>query len=225
MPGSTTAVALSARPHPDLFRDMLDRLPIAAYACDAQGLITYFNAKAADVWGRAPTLNHEDDRFCGSYRLFSAQGAPITHDECWMALALQHRREYLAQEILVERPNAALIPVLAYATPLLGEDGEVIAGINMLVDISERKRMERLLRDANETKNLYMATLADELRAQLGAIMESLGRVERDLALTAAGREAVEQIQGRMQEMTSLVVDLLDLPCQAAPIDQARARG
>ncbi|MGH8076986.1 MAG: PAS domain-containing protein [Lysobacter sp.] len=200
-----------------MFRDMLDRLPIAAYACDAQGLITYFNAKAVETWGRAPTLNHESDRFCGSYRLFSAQGAPIGHDECWMARALHHRREYLAQEILIERPNAALVPVLAYATPLLGEDGEVVAGINMLVDISERKRMERLLKDANETKNQYMATLADELRTQLGAISEALVRVESGLAPAAPSREAIQLIHDRMSEMTSLIEDLLDMPRAASP--------
>lgn len=218
---SIAAAAATARPSPDLFRDMLDRLPTAAYACDPRGLITYFNAKAVEVWGRAPKLNHEDDRFCGSYRLFSAQGTPITHDECWMALALQHRREYLAQEILVERPNAALVPVLAYATPLFGEDGEVVAGINMLVNISERKRMERLLKDANENKNLYMATLADELREQLDVIRQALGRVELDLAPTAQGRESVELIHAKMREMTSLIEDLLDMPRQAAPVDPA----
>lgn len=215
----STATAVTARPHPDLFRDMLDRLPVAAYACDPRGLITYFNTKAVEIWGRAPTLNDEQDRFCGSYRLFSAQGTPITHDECWMALALQHRREFLAQEILVERPNASLIPVLAYATPLLGEDGEVVAGINMLVNISERKRMERLLKDANETKNQYMGTLADELRGQLDAIRQALGRVELDMSPAAPGRDAVEMIHAKMREMSGLIEDLLDIPRQTVPVD------
>ena len=34
------------------FRRLLDRLPAAAYTCDAEGLITYFNSHAALVWGR-----------------------------------------------------------------------------------------------------------------------------------------------------------------------------
>lgn len=215
------AAAATARPNPDLFRDMLDRLPAAAYACDPGGLITYFNTKAVELWGRAPKLNHEDDRFCGSYRLFSALGTPITHDECWMALALRHRREYLAQEILVERPNAALVPVLAYASPLVDEDGELVAGINMLVDISERRRMERLLRDANETKNLYMATLADELRAQLDAVHEALGRVELALAPSLQGHEPLALIHARLGDMASLIHDLLDVPREETPVGQA----
>lgn len=208
--------AATAPPAPEVFRDMLDRLPVAAYACDPGGLITYFNAKAVEIWGRAPTLHHADDRFCGSYRLFSAEGTPITHDECWMALALQHRREYLAQEILVERPDASLVPVLAYATPLLDEHGDVVAAINMLVNISERKRFERLLRDANETKNQYMATLADELRSQLAAMRHALDRIDGSLPAVDT-RLAIELMRLRMGEMKSLVEDLLAVPAPARP--------
>lgn len=210
-PSSTTAAPV--RPNTNLYRDMLDRLPAAAYACDGRGLITYFNARAAELWGREPQLNHDADRFCGSYRLFSAEGTPISHDECWMALALQQRREYLAQEILVERPDAALVPVLAYATPLLDEDGGAIAGINMLVDISERKRMERLLRDANQTKNQYMSTLADELRTQLDWMRQALdGSLAPGLPPAAPGRESLALVRERMDEMTRLIEDLLDVP-------------
>lgn len=51
---------------------MLDNLPAAAYTCDAEGLITYFNAEAVRVWGREPALNDPVDRFCGSFKLFQA---------------------------------------------------------------------------------------------------------------------------------------------------------
>src|SRR5262245_48085674 len=76
------------------FRRLLDKLPAAAYTCDADGLITYFNHHAVELWGREPKLNDPVDRFCGSFRLFSPDGAPIKHDRCWMALALFEGKEY-----------------------------------------------------------------------------------------------------------------------------------
>ena len=45
------------------FRSIVDRLPVAAYTCDADGLITYFNARAAELWGREPKLNDPQDRY------------------------------------------------------------------------------------------------------------------------------------------------------------------
>src|SRR5687767_1859488 len=80
------------------FRRLLDKLPAGAYMCDPEGLITYYNAHAAGLWGRAPKLNDHQDRFCGSFKLFSAaDGAPITHDKCWMALALHNNQGYNGQ--------------------------------------------------------------------------------------------------------------------------------
>ena len=44
------------------FRRLLEKLPAGAYTCDAEGLITYFNQHAVQLWGRAPKLNDPVDR-------------------------------------------------------------------------------------------------------------------------------------------------------------------
>src|ERR1700680_190781 len=87
------------------FRRLLEKLPAGAYTFDAEGLITYFNPQAVDLWGRTPKLNDASDRFCGSFKLFSTDGLPIEHRQCWMALALEGRTEYNGHEIVIERPN------------------------------------------------------------------------------------------------------------------------
>jgi two-component system, LuxR family, sensor kinase FixL len=45
------------------FHRLLDKLPAAAYTCDAEGLITYFNRHAVALWGREPKLNDPLDRY------------------------------------------------------------------------------------------------------------------------------------------------------------------
>ena len=45
------------------FRRLLEKLPAAAYTCDPEGLITYFNRRAAELWGREPKLNDSVDRY------------------------------------------------------------------------------------------------------------------------------------------------------------------
>src|ERR1700680_3395972 len=75
------------------FPRLLEVLPAGAYTCDADGLITYFNQHAVALWGRTPALNDARDRFCGSFKLFSKDGIPIAHDQCWMAVAPSEGRE------------------------------------------------------------------------------------------------------------------------------------
>jgi hypothetical protein len=42
---------------------LLDKLPAAAYTCDAEGLITYFNERAVELWGREAKLIDPVDRY------------------------------------------------------------------------------------------------------------------------------------------------------------------
>src|SRR6476661_8584609 len=122
-------------------RRLLETLPAGAYTCDAEGLITYFNDYAVRLWGRAPKLNDPVDRYCGSFKLFSADGSPLAHDQCWMALAVQRGEEY-NEEIVIERPDGRRLTAVAHATPVRDPSGHILGGVNILVDITDRKRAE-----------------------------------------------------------------------------------
>lgn len=144
------ARSVSTIAHDREFRQLLEGLPAGAYTCDADGLITYFNQHAVALWGRTPALNDARDRFCGSFKLFSKDGTPIAHDQCWMALALKERKEYNGEEIIVERPDGARATTLAHAHPFIGADGNLLGAVNVLVDISARKKSEEALREAHD---------------------------------------------------------------------------
>src|SRR5688572_10879152 len=87
----------------DDFRRLLETLPAGAYTCDRDGLITFYNARAEELWGRAPALHDPVDRYCGSFKLFDVAGEPIAHENCWMALALRERRDFSGRETVIER--------------------------------------------------------------------------------------------------------------------------
>lgn len=124
------------------FRSLLENLPAAAYTCNRDGLITYFNQQAVELWGREPQLNSWDDRFCGAHKLFTINGESIARDRSWMALALAHECQYNGREIFIERFDGSRVPVLVYANPLRDEKGHLIGAMNVLVDITERKILE-----------------------------------------------------------------------------------
>ena len=123
------------------WRSLLDALAAAVYLTDASGKLIYFNRAAADLWGQSPTLGTA--QWCGSWRLLWPDGRPMAHDECPMAVALKEGRAIRDSEAISERPDGTRVPFLAYPCPLWNDDGELIGGINMLIDISSRKRTER----------------------------------------------------------------------------------
>jgi PAS domain S-box-containing protein len=120
---------------------ILDALPVAIYATDVDGGITYYNEAAADLWGYRPALGHAF--WCGAFKLFWPDGTPLAHDECPMAIALKTQRAVRGVEAVFERPDGKRVPFAPYPTPLFDSAGVLVGAVNMLLDISERKNSER----------------------------------------------------------------------------------
>ena len=198
-----------ARPSDIEFRELLERLPAAAYTTDADGLITWFNRDAVEVWGREPLLNDPVDRFCGSFRLFYVDGRPMAHADCWMGRALRDREPYNGQEVVIERQDGSRRIALAHANPIF--DGERLAGaVNVLVDITDRKRAQLELEEANEAKTQFLAVLAHELRNPLAPMRSALELLERNLDAPTRER-ARATLDRQLVHMTRIVDDLLDV--------------
>jgi PAS domain S-box-containing protein len=122
------------------FFQIVKNLPVAVYSTDAEGRITFYNDAAASLWGRHPKLGQ--DWWCGSWRLYWPDGTPMGHDECPMAITLKTGHAARGVEAIAERPDGTRYPFLAYPTPLRNDKGELLGAVNMLIDITERKRNE-----------------------------------------------------------------------------------
>ncbi len=194
-------------------RTLLESLPAAAYTCDPDGLITCFNQRAAELWGRSPSINDPVDRFCGSFRLFGADGSPIQHDHCWMALALQENAEFNGHEIIIERPDGTRITALAHANPIRDEAGAVTGAVNVLVDITERKTAE-------EARAYLAAIVSSSQDAIIGKTLEGI---------ITSWNEGAERLYGyTAEELIGQPISLLlpaDRPDEFPSIMQRIRRG
>ncbi|MCO6441331.1 MAG: PAS domain S-box protein [Nitrococcus mobilis] len=215
------------------FHHLLDRLPVGAYVCDPNGLITYYNRRAVELWGRAPKLNDPEDRYCGSFRLYYADdGSPLPLDQCWMALALREEAGYNDREIIVERPDGERRTVLANANPIWSDSGVLLGAINVFIDITDRKRAEeeqRQLRAALAKQGHVnfagemAAGIAHELNQPLTAIVNyseaCVSLLRSGTANTDALIAAVEQIAEQGQRAAEIIRRLRAL-MRKAPLQQ-----
>ena len=145
----------------------LAELPIAAYTCDIDGRITYFNERAAQLWGRRPALNDTAERYCGALSLFAVDGTPVPHEKSGTALTLQGGRPHEGIETVVVRPDGTRRTVVTYVSPMNDESGALAGATTLLVDITEhvqRGASEPLddSVDLSEEKAAKAALLASE---------------------------------------------------------------
>jgi PAS domain S-box-containing protein len=126
------------------FREMIDALPAAIYTTDAEGRLMHFNRACIELSGRTPVLG--SDSWCVSWKLYRPDGTPLPHDECPMAIALKEGRAVRDQMIIVERPNGTRAFIMPYPTPLRDPQGKIVGGINMLIDITQRREADIAIR-------------------------------------------------------------------------------
>lgn len=123
--------------HSELNGNLADLVPAGICVCDApSGVIRSFNRYAAELWGRTPERN---DRFCGSLRLFRADGTPLPHPDSPAGVTLRTGEPVRNAELAIERPDGSRRFVLASTTPCFDETGSLTAAMSMLLDITDRK--------------------------------------------------------------------------------------
>ncbi|MDT3232740.1 PAS domain-containing sensor histidine kinase [Pseudomonas sp. rhizo25] len=135
---------------------LLDVIPGAIYLCDRDGWLVRFNSDAVDLWGRTPALGKHGDRYCGSYRLYTTDGAPLAVDECPMASTLNAGLCARNQEVMIERPDGSRFVALMNIRTLRDRHGEIQGAINCFQDVSAHHAIaEELRRKSSDLEDFF----------------------------------------------------------------------
>ena len=106
------------------------------------------------------------------------------------------------------RPDGSKVWVLISFMLLEPSRNERMA---VVVDITERKRAESALRDADRRKDEFLAILAHELRNPLAPIQNAVSIFNKCAALNPKFERARDMINRQLQHMVRLIDDLLDV--------------
>jgi PAS domain S-box-containing protein len=169
-----------------------------------QGIVTSWNPAATQLFGYEPEeiigkpiitiippdLHAEEDGIMARLR----RGERIDHYET-VRLAKDGRR----------------IDISLTISPMRNEDGAIIGASKIARDITERRRTEHLLREADRRKDEFLATLAHELRNPLAPICAAAELLKHAKSLAPELRVATAILERQARHMTHLVDDLLDV--------------
>jgi PAS domain S-box-containing protein len=121
-------------------RSFMQAIPAAMYTTDAGGKLLSFNKAAEKLWGAAP--QGDGALFCGAHKVFDAAGKPLEADAYPMAVALREKHAQVGPEMIIGRADGSRIHVMPYPTPIFGSNGELLGGMNMLIDLTAQKRAD-----------------------------------------------------------------------------------
>jgi PAS domain-containing protein len=124
-------------------RELVSVMPAAVYACDREGIITYYNRQAVEIWGRAPTLDDPPWAFLDSRQMYRADGTFLEPGEAPLREVLTRGVTIVNLDLVLERPDRSRINLLANITPLRDSSGAVTGAVSIFQDITELKGIQR----------------------------------------------------------------------------------
>jgi PAS domain S-box-containing protein len=185
------------------YRDLFENANDVIYTLDLEGRLTDVNRRAEETFGysRAECLGRSvltvippeqhARMFEALRRKLGGEGSPTTY------------------ELEVIGKDGRRVP-LEVSSRLIIRDGRPVGIQGIARDVSERKRAEAALREADRRKDEFLAVLAHELRNPLAPIRHAV----EALRLLGQGEQAAQArglIERQVTHLARLVDDLLDV--------------
>jgi len=197
------------------FGSLLESMPDAIIMANAQGRIVLANSQADALFGYLP----------GELQGMSLEQLMPPR---FRASHETHRNGYFhnpsvrpmgaGRELFGLRKGGAEFPVEISLSPLETEEGLFVS--SAIRDVTERKRIEQVLRDKNLelenaalVKDRFLASMSHELRTPLNAIIGFTGTLLMKLPgpLNAEQEKQLRIVQTGAKHLLSLINDLLDV--------------
>jgi PAS domain S-box-containing protein len=186
------------------FRLLADTIPQLAWMARPDGHVFWYNRRWYEYTGTTPEqmegwgwqVVHHPDTLPGVLRRWRqsiASGEPFD-----MVFPLRGR-------------DGQYHPFLTRVNPLRGEAGRILYWFGTNTDISDIKRMEEELRQADRRKDEFLATLAHELRNPLAPLRNSLQILKMPRVDAATVQQTREMMERQVHHLVRLVDDLLDV--------------
>ena len=188
------------------YRLAIDAAQLGTWDWDLVSRKIAWNPRYAQIFGFPPEFMQVD------YRAFSERVHPedLPRVEAAVAEAGERHARYDLDHRIV-RPDGSVRWISAIGEFHYDAQGTPVRMIGVLMDITDRKRAEEALREADRQKNEFIAMLGHELRNPLAPIRNAVHIMRkldtRDLKLQWA-REVVDR---QVDHLVRLVNDLLDV--------------
>jgi PAS domain S-box-containing protein len=196
------------------FRTTLSSIGDAVIATDTSGQVQFINAIARNLTG------YENEQAVGQpvvdvFKIVNEDTrGPV--DSPVISAIQKGTTVGLANHTLLISRTGTECPIDDSAAPIRNEAGQVVGAVLVFRDISERRRSEQAVHDANRRKDEFIAILGHELRNAMAPLHGAVELWQLQEPLAADLGQTRDMIERQVHQLTRLLDDLYDVSCITA---------
>ncbi len=205
----------------NLLETIINSMSEGVVAIDGKGTLILRNNSIAKIVGKNDT-SLPFKKWPGTLGVYhSDKTTRYRADELPIVRAAMHG-ESLDRDIYIrnpEKPDGVFVAVSA--RPLKDHEGKLQGGLAVFYDVTERKQMEEILRNAKDqaekatvAKSRYLANMSHEIRTPLNSIVgfsQILLQQSKSLSLNKEFRHYLNTIKNSSLDLSELINNILDL--------------
>lgn len=172
--------------------------PEPIFVVDATGNFVFSNIEVRDLFQRVPgeLINTN---------LFEYENADNTAMQG--VLDTEEGLRGLEEEVVTD--DGRVIPVERYLYPLFDAEGDLMGGLEMNRDVSERISAQEREKQLEQLRS-YQATVAEEFRSWLGAASQGDYTIDPELPEQEADFDDIQQVYGEFVRMNNNLQDAIN---------------
>lgn len=145
-----------------LLKTLFDNLTIGVFLVEApSGMPLAANRVAGELLGRGVLPDANEYNLSEVYRAYKrSTGEPYPTAEMPIVLGMHGVHSHV-DDMVVERPDGTLVELEIFGSPVTDQDGNVWASLVSFIDVTERKEMERMLRESEEFNRRIVETASE----------------------------------------------------------------
>ena len=178
---------------------------------DGGGQITLVNDSALREFGNADVEGLGVEGLVKSLRILRPDGTARPYHDAPLSRALAGEVLIGEDEIIQTPRTGELRHREVNAAPVRNHSGQIIGAVAVVRDITQHKRAQAALHEADRRKDEFLATLAHELRNPLAPIRTAAKIIAAPQLPTAHLQRAQAIIERQVTHMALLLDDLLDI--------------
>jgi PAS domain S-box-containing protein len=193
------------------WRGVVEGIADEVWLCDATGRLSLINLPDVTAMGLEEFEGKTIEEVLEECDIYYPDERPRPPDEAPLLRSLRSGEIVRGEEKMRHRASGKMRYRQFSCAPMRDAAGRITGAVAIVRDITESKRTEEALREADRRKDEFLGMLSHELRNPLAPIRNSIYVLGRAPPGSAQAIRAQRVIERQTEHLTRLVDDLLDV--------------